>query len=134
MAPRPSSDRIWYRPKRSFLRSSIGAICGCGVSGLQSFVCTRSAARRSRLVVRLDVRRCADKHADYVLVQHLQDFLRLLEAESVQQFEANLSTPKCRNGVMVGANFDYDRPTLLANAKTNACSFDLRCRHELHLM
>jgi hypothetical protein len=34
----------------------------------------------------------------------------------------------------VGANFEYDRPRPLANAKTNTCFFDLSCRHESHLM
>src|SRR5208282_2098245 len=93
----------------------------------QSFVRASSARRRFRLVVR----RGSDKHADYVLVQHIQDFLRLFQGDSVQQFEANLHSPKCGNRVMVGANIDYDRPSLPANAKTNTCSFDLTCRHQL---
>ena len=58
----------------------------------------------------------------------------MLEGDSVQQLEANLNAPECGNGVMVEANFDYDRSALSANAKANACSFDLSGRRELHLM
>jgi len=80
------------------------------------------------------IRRGSDQQADYVLVQHIQKFLRLRESDSVQQLEAKLNAPKCRNSVMVRANFDCDRPTLPANAKTDTCSFDLGCRQESNLM
>ena len=61
---------------------------------------THSARRRFRLFIRCG----SGKYADYVLVQHVQDFLRLLECDSVQQFKTNLDTPECRNGVMVGTD------------------------------
>jgi len=58
----------------------------------------------------------------------------LLEGDSVQEFEAQLSALECGNGLMVGANFDYDRPNLPANTKRNTCFFDLSCRHDFHLL
>ena len=99
---------------------SIGVICILRVSELRA----PSSVRPFHLA-----RRGSDQHADYVLVQHIQHFLRLLERDSVRQFEANLNAPKRGNRVMIRPNFDYDRPGLPANPKTNTCSFDLSCRH-----
>src|SRR5260370_12632677 len=122
MARRPNSVRISYRPKRSLLRSSIGVMCGFRGSRFHSFVLTSYRFC-------LDVQRRSDNHADYVLVQYIQNLPGLLEGDSVQQFEANLNAPERGNGVMVESSFDDDRPTLPAYAKPNPCSYDLRCRH-----
>src|SRR5260221_11877037 len=68
MAPRPSSVRIWYRPKRSVLRVFVGVISDFRVSWFQIFVRPRSPpplpSRRLH-----DSRRGSGKHINYVLVQ-----------------------------------------------------------------
>jgi hypothetical protein len=65
----PSSARTWYRPKRSFA----AIIHGCYLR----FPEFRRAAFSQRPLLRLIIRRCSDKHANYVFVQHVQDFRRL---------------------------------------------------------
>jgi hypothetical protein len=108
------------------LNGILGPIPG---RGLWLRFATSSTRRRFRLSFR-----CRSyHHADYVFVQYVQDFLGLIQADSVQEFEAKLNATERGNGVMVGANLDDDRTTLPANAKTNTCLFNPICSHELHL-
>src|ERR1700691_237233 len=119
MAPRPSSVRISYRPKRSRPRSSIGVLCGVGASAFVKLIFTGSA--RGRFHLALD---CGDDpNADYVFAQHVSDFSRLIWGESIEQLKSNLNALQDGDGVMMQANLDGRRTGLTADGKTNTRSF-----------
>src|SRR5271166_7206762 len=94
-------------------------------TALQNFrVLPLHSDRSTGCSLRLARGRRGYEHTDYILVQHIEDFLGLLGRGSIQQFEADLNAAKCGNGVMVGTKFDYGGRVVPGNRETNTCLFD----------
>jgi hypothetical protein len=77
--------------------------------------------------------RCGHTQTDHVFIQYIEEFVRSIESNTVEELEFNANALESGNRVVVEADLDDIRSTLPTNCKTDTSPFDLVCSHELSL-